>query len=310
MADKVFWRQKRRFSRSSFLDLVNACYKIRRTQLRRTISEFAGQGRTRAQEFGRLHKLLGKLGKPITSSRNLVESATKLSQDLIQGFTVEAISPSKSMPLPIRLREETTIKSIVGRMFSSQAEQDAFMERLKYLEGEEVNDFIQHERSTNTRVHAELLLIDHFERAGCNFLDGHEKYIGCSKPACYLCHMYIAQHPARYVVPACHNKLYLAWRPPDVFAGDTSGTVSAAVQEKIILKMIETVRTDLVTEISSRTMRRPFHADSTTGITSTLDSVPIDGRLSPQDTYLDDQGIFASYLRCSIARQESADRMT
>jgi hypothetical protein len=293
----------------SFFDIVNACYQIRHTQFLKTITFFAGQGRTRAQEFERLYKLLGKFGRPIKSSTTLIEGAMKLSQDLVQGFTVQPISPSKPIPLPIRPKEETTIKSIVGRMFSSQPEQDDFLERLRHLQGADIATFIRQERSANTRVHAELLLIDHFERTGCNFLDTHEKYIGCSKPACYLCHMYIAQHPSRYVVPACHNKLYLAWRSPDVFAGDTSGTVSAAAQEKIILKMIDIVRKDLVTEIHSTTMRRPFHADSTTGITSTLESVYVDQDPSPQDTYLDNQGILASYLHFSIGRQERANRM-
>jgi OTT_1508-like deaminase len=280
------------FSQPSFLDLVDACYKIRHTQLLKTIRVFAGQGRTRAQQFERLYKLLGKLGRPIMSSKNLIEGAMTLSQDLVQGFTVKTIPPSKLRLIPIRPKEETTIKSIAGRMFSSKKEQEEFMERLSYLKGEEFDVFIQDERSKKTRVHAELLLIDHFERTGCNFLDAHEKYIGCSKPACYLCHMYIAQHPGRYVVPACHNKLYIAWRPPDAFVGDTSGTLSAAAQEKIVLKMIEIVRKDLVTEIFSRTMRRPIHADSTTGITSTLDSVHVDEHFLPQDTYRDDQSIF------------------
>jgi hypothetical protein len=296
---KYFGDGIKEISQPSFLDLVNACYKIRHTQLLKTIRVFAGQGRTRAQQFERLYKLLGKLGRPIMSSKNLIEGAMILSQDLVQGFIVKTIPPSKLRLIPIRPREETTIKSIAGRMFSSKNEQDKFMERLSYLEGEEFVAFIQRERSKETRVHAELLLIDHFERTGCNFLDIHEKYIGCSKPACYLCQMYIAQHPGRYVVPACHNKLYIAWRPPDAFVGDTSGTLSAAAQEKIMLKMIEIVRKDLVTEIISRTNRRPIHADSTTGITSTLDSVHIDGHFSPQDTYRDDQGIFfsPSYIR-------------
>lgn len=292
---KYFGSSNEGSSQLSFLDLVNACYQIRHTQLLRTISLFSAQGRTRAQEFEQLYKRLGKLGKPIVNSRTLIEGAMKLSQDLNQGFTVKSIPSSKLSRLPIRSREETKIKSIVGRMFSTQLERDDFMERLRYLEGEKIDDFIEKEKSTSTRVHAELLLINHFERIGCNFLDSYEKYIGCSKPACYLCHMYIAQHPGRYVVPPCHNKLYLNWRAPDVLVGDTSGTISAAAQEKILLKMIEIVRKDLFAEILSRDMRRPFHADSTTGITSTLDSVPVDGSLSPQDTYPDDQGIFLRF---------------
>ncbi len=285
----------------SFLDLVNACYKIRHTQCLSTIGVFAGQGRTRAQDFERLHKLLGKLGKPIMVSRNLIEGAMKLSQDLVQGFTVEIIPPSKHRPFPIRPKAETTINSIVHRMFSSQVEQEDFMERLSYLEKGEITDFIQRERSANTRVHAELLLIDHFERTGCSFLDCHEKYIGCSKPACYLCHMYITHHPGRYVVPSCHNKLYLAWRPPDVHVGETNGRMTAPAQEKIVMKMTETVRKDLIAEINSRNMRWPFHADSTTGITSTIVSVPVDGNTRPQLTNLGDQGIFSFYAYSLMA---------
>jgi hypothetical protein len=295
-----FGHSNEEFPPPSFLGLINACYNIRHTQYLKTIRTFAGQGQTRFQEFERLHKLLGKLGKPVTSSRILIDAAMNLSQDLTQGFTIKRVPSSKPMPLPFRDKEETTIKSIVGRMFSSPREQEDFMNRLSCLEDREITDFIREERFTKTRVHTELLLVDHFERTGCNFLDSNEKYIGCSKPACYLCHMYIAQHPGSYVVPACHNKLYIAWRAPDAFVGDIADRVSAA-QERIILKMIETVRKDLVTEINSRTMRLPYHADSTTGITSTLDSAHSHRKVLLQDTNPDHQGIFASYFNSSIA---------
>lgn len=288
---EYFEPESEEFKEPSFLDLANACHKIRHTQYMKTISMFAGQGETRRQEFAQLYKLLGKLGRPIIFSHKLIEGALKLSQELVQGIKVKKIPSSRPLPLPFRGKKDSTILSIAGRMFSNQTERDSFMNRLSYLEGGEIEEFIQREKSTETRVHAELLLLDHFEKAGCLFLDGNDKYIGCSKAACYLCHMYIAQHPGRYVVPGTHNKLYIGWRPPDVFVGDTGSAASAVMQEKILLKMIDIVRRDLTTEIGSRTLRRPFRPDSTAGITSTLSSLSVDRNRSPWATFPEFQGI-------------------
>jgi hypothetical protein len=161
--------------------------------------------------------------------------------------------------------------------------------------GEEIDSFLLHERDTKTRVHAELLLIDYFERNLCNFLAQGEKYIGCSKPACYLCHMYITQHPSRYTIPPSHNKIYVGWRPPDVYVGESGVSRLLQVQERILLLMIDLVRNDLSSEIKSRNMRLPFHTDSTTGITTTLESM-LGETETPPVIYASDLGILSSIL--------------
>jgi hypothetical protein len=168
-------------------------------------------------------------------------------------------------------------------MFSNLAEKNEFLNRLGFLEGEEISNCLARERSAKTRVHAELLLMDHFERNKCTFLDGCEKYIGCSKPACYLCHMYITHHPSH-------------WRLPDVFDQDVDGVTLLAIQESILLKMIESVRRDLYAEMRSRTMRPPYHTDSTTGITSTLESRYLDEAALLQSLSLKNSGI--SFFLC------------
>ncbi|PMD30803.1 hypothetical protein L207DRAFT_612083 [Hyaloscypha variabilis F] len=56
------------------------------------------------------------------------------------------------------------------------------------------------------RVHAELILLDLFWSQNLEFVE-NDKYIGCSKPACYCCYHYITVHPGRFVPPACHNNL-------------------------------------------------------------------------------------------------------
>ena len=263
----------------------------------KTVSMFAGQGRTRHETFERLYKLLGKLGKPLKSSKTLTEAATKLAQDFAQGFTVKTVRSSVLQQLPFRSKKEATIESIVHRMFSDSSKKTEFMDRLRSLvslEGEKIDSFLQRERATETRVHAELLLIDHFERNSCNFLGQDDKYIGCSKPACYLCHMYIAQHPSRYTIPASHNKVYVCWRPPDVYVRESGASGLLRVQERILLRMIDLVRKDLTSEIKSRNMRLPYHTDSTTGITTTLESMRLAQTDTPSIAYSGDLGILSS----------------
>jgi hypothetical protein len=283
----------------SLLELSKACYDIRHTQYLKTVSMFAGQGRTRHETFERLYKLLGKLGKPLKSSKILTEAATKLAQDFSQGFTVKTVRSSVYQHLPFRGKKEATLDRIVNRMFSDTSKKTEFMDRLSSLmsgEGEEIDSFLQRERDTKTRVHAELLLIDYFERNSCNFLAQGEKYIGCSKPACYLCHMYITLHPSRYTIPPSHNKVYIGWRPPDVYVGESGASRLLQVQERILLRMIDLVRNDLSSEIKSRNMRLPFHTDSTTGITTTLESMLLGETETPPGVYASDLGILSSIL--------------
>jgi hypothetical protein len=97
----------------SLFDLSQACYDIRHTQYLKTVSMFAGQGRPRRETFERLYKLLGKLGKPLKSSKTLTEAATKLAQDFAQGFTVKTVRSSALQQLPFRGKKEATIESIV-----------------------------------------------------------------------------------------------------------------------------------------------------------------------------------------------------
>jgi hypothetical protein len=60
--------------------------------------------------------------------------------------------------------------------------------------------------------------------------------------------------------------------------------------------MIDLVRNDLSSEIKSRNMRLPFHTDSTTGITTTLESMLLGETETPPGVYASDLGILSSIL--------------
>lgn len=187
----------------------------------------------------------------------------------MEGFRIEVLPSSKEQKLPLT-SNEATIESTIHRMFSNSEEQSKFMARLQFIwDPSELSELLQRQHNTKTRVHAELILIDHFDKHGCSFLDGNDKYIGCSKPACYLCHAYITSHPGRYTVPASHQKLYVGWRLPDIDPKDPACAAQHKSQERIMMKLIDWVRKDITTDIESRTSRLPYHADSTVGMTST-----------------------------------------
>ena len=267
---------------------MRTCYEKRRSPSFDILKSFAGQGETRRSEFEQLFKLLCKLGKHVHIAKKLVEAAVSLSQDFAEGFRIETLPSSKEQKLPLTSKE-ATIESTIHRMFSTAESQSRFMARLQFIwDPSELSELLRNHHTTKTRVHAELLLIDHFDRHGCHFLDGNDRYIGCSKPSCYLCYAYITSHSGRYAIPPSHQKLYVGWRPPDIDTNDPACAARQVFQEEIVLKLIEWVRKDIATDIESRTSRLPFHADSTAGLTSASKtlaskSVPISTALSYDD---------------------------
>ena len=248
---------------------MRRCYEGRISPAFDALRRLAGQGEERRLEFEQLFYLFCKLGKHVHIVKQLIDAAAFLSHDFADGFQIQVLPSSIEKKLPLTPKE-ATIKSITGRMFSSTEEQSEFMNRLQFIwDPDEMTQLLRTKRTKKTRVHAELLLINHFEKNGCNFLDGNDKYIGCSKPACYLCHAYIKQHPGGYTVPPSHQKLYVGWRVPDISPQDPDPAALHETQERILRHLILLVRDDIRTDIRSRTSRLRYHADSTRGMTST-----------------------------------------
>lgn len=65
----------------------------------------------------------------------------------------------------------------------------------------------------STIVHAELITLDHFYRYNLPFAHG-KRYIGCSKPSCFCCAIYMANHPLKPIKRPSHNNVWVKWAPP------------------------------------------------------------------------------------------------
>ena len=161
------------------------------------------------------------------------------------------------------LKKTTTPDDIVGRMFSVASGKEDFQEKLEkhdmiiranHPEGHGIANSLG--LTTTTRVHAEIQLLDYFYKSRAEFFD-RVAYIGCSKPACYLCARYVKEHPRQVELRGTHEKIYLNWRVPD------------EIQDaEIIVEMIKVVRKDVVKHLDERveSQRRTRHPDTTTGI--------------------------------------------
>jgi hypothetical protein len=277
-------------------NFVRECHKMRNSLLE-LLRPFTAQGQTRCHEFEQLYKLLLKLGKHVTIVRKLIDAVVTLPQDFNQEFIIKVVPSSKLQKIPL-LKKEGTVENTLGRVFSDPGEKKRFMDRLENIwNATELSKLSKKELTTKTRVHAELLLINHFDMYGCNFLGGSDRYIGCSKPACYLCYTFMRNHPGRYAIPSSHQKIYVGWRLPDIYPNENRSHERWKIQEKIFLTMIESIRQDLKTEVESREPRRPFHADSTAGVTSTIDSFAVEitsylGSLNVDDTHTGSELLF------------------
>ncbi|KAJ5987979.1 hypothetical protein N7481_003189 [Penicillium waksmanii] len=119
----------------------------------------------------RLFKLLYKLGKHVAQCKRLLEATIALHSELARGFRIETISGSPEKRTPL-LPRTCKIKDISNRMFSESDKRDAFLRQLQQIyPGTELDRVLSKDVSKGkTRVHAELLVLDHFEKTGGRFI--------------------------------------------------------------------------------------------------------------------------------------------
>jgi len=90
-------------------------------------------------------------------------------------------------------------------------------------------------------VHCELVLAQHFKNENLKFFMD-ERYIGCSRPACYTCHAYLTSHPENYVEPETSNIIYYSLLPAierSKDAGKDDMSTWIGMQEKVERDIID-----------------------------------------------------------------------
>ena len=217
-----------------------------------------------------LRHYIGRLGSWPKAAKVLVRVATTLPH-LIGGYRVEClVSPPPGLPPTPDM--QTNLDSALRRMLPANSEDrlQQIRETLRDIRLFDVSASFRIAYTDDTfkpRVHAELLLLEHFFHHELDFVN-NDRYIGCSKPSCYCCDMYMRFHPGSFVTRPCHGNLWVNWQAPAPLT-----KVKAKAQKhtaSILNEMIGTIRKDVLFQIDSRSPRRPRAPDSTTGISTGL----------------------------------------
>ena len=222
---------------------------------------------------------IGKLGTWAKATRILIRCAQKFPQR-IEKAQVKVVRPDGPANMP-NTSHITDLQGVVRRMLP--AKEVALGEELVQVLADTdlvapvLSRFREEYANIKPRPHAELLILEHFHRNDFDFVSG-DKYIGCSKPSCYSCHIYMQYHPGGFTPRPCHGNLWINWAPPiplpmNIPANNPQGQRIRPQDHhtfKMLQKMLIPIRQDLQEQILSRRPRRKKVPDSSTGISSVI----------------------------------------
>jgi hypothetical protein len=137
-------------------------------------------------------------------------------------FEVTYISSSIRAPNPLNASPQTASEILTRMLPNSFEKKGEYLDLAKTMQQKFDLDQVIENEWTNSSfrpiVHAEILVHSWLEKTGGTRPErffNNWQYIGCSKPACKLCHYYFSTHPSGIQTRATHGNLYRNWRMPD-----------------------------------------------------------------------------------------------
>jgi len=247
--------------------LCRFCYDKRHSKLYTALHIRTANGSPCSERFEDIRHIIGRLSHTMKATKILISASQRLPHLFDDCKVVRARSPPPSSP-PLKERNPG-LADVVGRMLSNPAEIDSYRHALQELDYKyKLSPQLQEaciDPNWKPRVHAELILLDLFWTRKLDFVEG-DKYIGCSKPACYCCYHYIKFHPGKFEIPSCHNNSWPKWKPPEIY--DPANKPLIKSREHILNAMVKDMRTDALTQIMDRRGPNRKPPDSLTEISS------------------------------------------
>jgi hypothetical protein len=220
--------------------------------------------------WSRLRHLIGRLGSWSRASKALLRGAS-VYPNLLTDFSIQYLPSPPPIPAPIE-DEKTNLDSALGRMLSKN-EGPRLEAAREVVRNTKVLDISAQFYSKYTdpkfkpRIHAEVLLLEHFHHLKLEFVD-NDRYIGCSKPSCYCCDLYMKVHPGNFVLRQSHGNLWVNWRAPIPPISDDKAAQKHT--DRMLNDMVQYVRRDALNQLLSKQPRRPKVPDSTTGMSTSI----------------------------------------
>lgn len=234
--------------------LCRLAYEDRKSLFMQRLERLAAEPEYKSTKDSTRHALamlrhyIGRLGHHIRAAKTLVKGASRLPV-LLQSWKVESIPTLLRASSPLPTDDMTTLDGIIARMLRTDSpELGYYQEALEHMDYNfQLSErLLENYKNPNfiPRVHCEIQVLEHFHSNKLQFVES-DRFIACSKDACYCCRLYIRYHPGNFVEPNCHHNIYLNWKAPDVDKNDNSHA-----QRDILNKMINDIRRDALDQIS------------------------------------------------------------
>ncbi|QLI66633.1 uncharacterized protein G6M90_00g030420 [Metarhizium brunneum] len=244
--------------------------------------------------FATARHYIGRLGYRITAHKQLIQDACSLGY-LLGTFNVRLVSPVRSVSQP-QPDSHTSLNGILSRMLKKGDPERSEIERSLHninRQSDIFRGFMEEFSNCKPTVHAEIQVLEHFFNNKLSFV-ANDKYIACSKAACFCCKLYFQHHPARMVIPESHEKVWTSWGPPAVTFFRKQNDESDR-QRDILNKIIESLRTDAIYQILKCSQPPVWHPDSQTAMSDIITSCK--GPLYPQRRLLTNETLHTSSKR-------------
>ena len=216
--------------------------------------------------FTRVRHFIGRLGSHIKATSILVRAGRHCPK-LFMDYSIETVTRCLNFTPP-SYRSKSSINGIINRMVTNPQVCEYYQKELHSQDEKFHLDLEQRIRKEykdpkfKLRTHAEIIILDLFHRKNLRFLDG-VRYIGVSKPSCFLCYRYFQAHPLRVQTSGCSNNLYIQWQPPYIQDGSSA---LVEEQEDVLNTMIKGIRLFVLDKIVPDYRGMRSHPDSTTGL--------------------------------------------
>ncbi|KAI1422779.1 hypothetical protein F5Y12DRAFT_799284 [Xylaria sp. FL1777] len=264
----------KRFQETELLDLCDLAYRERDSvmmkRLSRHLQSHGDLSTIRGHDVAirdAIHRL-GRLAHHIRAPCQIIEDVSNHAglRNVLDEFEVHPIRPQLVIDRP-QAEPDIHIHSIMTRMLPCKGFNEGYKEAADIMNRrfDIVTRFKKEYDNKNFAplMHAEIQVLEHFFEKRQFFDD--DRYIGCSKPACYCCHLYMQHHPARCVVPQTSYNVYLNWGLKALPQGSRDAEYKH--QRDILNEMAKSIRKDALDQILRKTSATPWHPDSQTGFT-------------------------------------------
>jgi hypothetical protein len=252
------------FTTKAYIDL---CYEMRAVDIDH-IKQHVGD------DFSSLAHYIWRMGATRASANSVVESMLTV-PSLHHISQIRRVSTPQTAEKSINLKFSSPYEILhdIVKDFASRnpLQLTQAFARLVKLDPPENRLFSQaiSTRKIVTHVHAELQIADTFSRSrDMDFVD-NDRYIGCSKAACYFCYNWLLSHKHKYVLPATRYKIILRCRGLDEALNETGAGVVADMYAKVAKRIGQDVL-EFLNRREGRTRRRYMSTEASSVAASSI----------------------------------------